>query len=181
VSWKFRRVSGARKVRREMPRSFFLMIPFAVLAFSCGTDVAEEQGDVTDEVMSSSADLNSHGSVVPFIFEVVRVPTQPGQNVFLVGDAVALKQWDVSRAIPCRPIEPGEGQEGRFTYAWACNAKLKEGAAIQFKFVMIDGAGNVVWESGANRQYTIPVNSLGQGCVYDDWNPALNPTPNRGC
>jgi predicted transcriptional regulator len=38
---------------------------------------------------------------------------------------------------------------------------------IEFKFVKIDDAGNVTWESGSNRVYTTPTSGTGE--YVDSW------------
>ena len=44
---------------------------------------------------------------------------------------------------------------------------LPGSAPIEYKYVKKDGAGNIVWENGANRLYTIP--GSGAATRNDSW------------
>ena len=39
---------------------------------------------------------------------------------------------------------------------------MPRGAAVTFKFIKKDGAGNVIWEAGDNRTFTVPNASTGE-------------------
>lgn len=50
---------------------------------------------------------------------------------------------------------------------WSITTNLKPGTKIEFKAIKKDESGNVIWESGNNRIYTVPEN--GQGQVTFNW------------
>ena len=70
------------------------------------------------------------------------VTTVLGQNVYLVGSIPALG-W-LEHGERDRPVLGGlPGLVGTVT--------LPANTAVEYKFIKKDGAGNVEWESGANR------------------------------
>jgi len=46
---------------------------------------------------------------------------------------------------------------------------LPAGTAVQYKYLRKDAAGNVTWESGANRTATVPAS--GRITLNDTWRP----------
>ncbi|QJC54500.1 hypothetical protein HGI30_20160 [Paenibacillus albicereus] len=70
-----------------------------------------------------------------------------GQNVFIAGSIPELGSWDAAKAV-------GPGSSAAYP-TWTVTARLPVGASIQFKAIKKDGAGAAVWESGANRTYTV--------------------------
>ncbi|WP_440711498.1 glycoside hydrolase family 15 protein [Herbiconiux sp. YIM B11900] len=76
-----------------------------------------------------------------------RASTVWGENVFVVGSIPALGNWDPAKAI--RLSSAGYPD-------WSVRVSLPAGTAIEYKFIKVDGAGKVVWESGSNRQNTLP-------------------------
>lgn len=78
------------------------------------------------------------------------VSTVTGQLVYVVGNQAALGNWNTSAAVPCTTTSA--------TYpVWSCSGiQLAPGTAFEYKYIKRDGAGAVVWESGANRVRTVP-------------------------
>jgi alpha-amylase len=72
-----------------------------------------------------------------------------GQNIYVVGDVPALASWSPANAVPLTWIS-GSGTLGN----WRATVNLPASQAIQYKYIKKDGAGNVTWESGANRTLT---------------------------
>ncbi|MNW64282.1 Alpha-amylase precursor [compost metagenome] len=50
---------------------------------------------------------------------------------------------------------------------WKLTLDLPAGTTFEYKYVKKDGAGNVVWESGANRTATVGAN--GAVTLNDTW------------
>jgi alpha-amylase len=75
--------------------------------------------------------------------------TNFGQNVFLVGSVAALATWNPANGLAMTRIS-GSGTRG----TWQTSVALPAGTTIEYKFIIKDGAGNVTWESGANRTLT---------------------------
>ncbi|GLW72461.1 hypothetical protein Kpho02_47600 [Kitasatospora phosalacinea] len=88
----------------------------------------------------------------------VNATTTVGQNIYVVGDAAALGGWDTSKALllssAAYPV-------------WKLDVAMGAGTAFQYKYVRKDAAGNVTWESGANRTATVP--ATGQVVLSDTW------------
>lgn len=97
-------------------------------------------------------------------FKVNNAITDYGTNVYLVGNVYELGNWDTSKAI-------GTMFNATATIAgypsWFYDVSLPAGATIEFKFIKVDGNGNVIWEDGNNHVYTVP--STGTGEVTVEW------------
>ena len=83
----------------------------------------------------------------------VNASTSTGQNVHVVGSVPELGSWDAANSSEAmlNPNYP----------VWFLPVTVPRGATFQFKFVKKDGAGNVVWEGGANRTFTAPTAATG--------------------
>ncbi|MGM1057887.1 carbohydrate-binding module family 20 domain-containing protein [Saccharothrix sp. Mg75] len=77
----------------------------------------------------------------------VNATTSVGQNVFVVGDHPSLGSWNPANAVALSSAAYP---------TWRATVQLTSGTAFQYKYVRKDGAGNVTWESGANRTATAP-------------------------
>lgn len=74
-----------------------------------------------------------------------------GQNIFVVGNVGSLGNWSPASAAAMTWIS-GSGSSGN----WRATVQLPANTSIQYKYVKKDAAGNVVWESGANRIVNTP-------------------------
>ncbi len=85
-------------------------------------------------------------TTIPVNFEV-NATTVWGQNAYVVGNTASLGNWNPANAVllssAAYPL-------------WRGTVSFPAGSAIEFKYIKRDGAGNVVWESGANRTLTVP-------------------------
>ncbi|TDC75438.1 carbohydrate-binding module family 20 domain-containing protein [Streptomyces hainanensis] len=82
----------------------------------------------------------------------VNATTQPGENIYVVGDLAQLGGWDPARAIRLS----ADGYP-----VWRLNLALPAGTTFQYKYVRRwDGGTGVTWESGANRTATVPAGGL---------------------
>jgi hypothetical protein len=90
-------------------------------------------------------------------FVVNDATTETGENVYVVGNVHELGNWDTSRA-----VGPFFNQVVHEYPNWYYDVNVPAGTDIEFKFVKIDGSGNVTWESGSNRTYTTPTDSTGE-------------------
>lgn len=86
-------------------------------------------------------------------FQVENAQTDYGSNVYLVGNVAELGNWDPDQAIG--PFYNATGSICNYPN-WFFDVSVPAGAAIEYKFIKKDGAGNVVWESGSNHTYTLP-------------------------
>jgi alpha-amylase len=65
-----------------------------------------------------------------------------GQNVYVVGDISELGGWNTADAVPLSPASYP---------VWSATVSIPQSESFQYKYVVIDGSGNVTWESGTNR------------------------------
>lgn len=97
-------------------------------------------------------------------FKVNHAETDYGTNVYLVGSVYELGSWDTANAVG--PLF--NATESIASYpTWFYDVSVPAGTTIEFKFVKIDGDGNVIWESGSNHTYTVP--SEGTGEIEVNW------------
>lgn len=89
---------------------------------------------------------DSSTQTVNVTFTVRNATTYMGQNVYLVGNIPALGNWNVSQAF-------GPGSTTNYPH-WGFTVNLPIGTTFEYKAIKRDGA-NVVWETGANRTYTV--------------------------
>jgi alpha-amylase len=81
-----------------------------------------------------------------------------GQDVRVVGNHPALGSWAPTNGV----------RLSSSTYpVWRAAVTLPAGTRVEFKYVKVDGGGNVVWESGGNRVATVP--SSGTLRLDDTW------------
>ena len=77
----------------------------------------------------------------------VNAPTVWGQNVYLVGNHPLLGAWNPQSAIRMAPVPYP---------VWSLTLSLPAATTFQYKYVKLDQAGNVLWESDPNRSITTP-------------------------
>lgn len=94
-------------------------------------------------------------------FTVDGFVTQPGQDLYVVGDQPEPGNWDPARAVKLNWVDSD-------TWSGPVFFTASKGRAIQYKYVMRQGS-STTWESGANRTYTVPAS--GSGSRNDVWRP----------
>lgn len=73
--------------------------------------------------------------------------TVVGQDIYVTGNRAELGNWSPAAALKLDPA----------TYpVWKLTVGLPAGTAFEYKYLRKDAAGNVTWESGANRTATVP-------------------------
>ncbi|MFE0704841.1 carbohydrate-binding module family 20 domain-containing protein [Streptomyces sp. NPDC058872] len=77
----------------------------------------------------------------------VNATTLLGQNIYVTGNRPELGNWAPSAALKLDPAAYP---------VWKLTVSLPAGTAFEYKYVRKDEAGNVTWESGANRTATVP-------------------------
>jgi alpha-amylase len=86
-----------------------------------------------------------------------------GQNIFVTGGITELASWNPASAVPLTWLS-GSGTRGN----WRATITLPATARIEYKYIKKDGAGAVIWESGANRVLTTGAGGTSQ-TVNDSW------------
>jgi alpha-amylase len=77
----------------------------------------------------------------------VNATTVMGQNVYVIGNVAALGAWNTGSAV----LLSSAGYP-----VWSGTINLPLSTSVEYKYIKKDGAGNVIWESGANRVFTTP-------------------------
>ncbi|MET9856748.1 carbohydrate-binding module family 20 domain-containing protein [Streptomyces sp. NPDC006450] len=88
----------------------------------------------------------------------VNATTVLGQNIYVTGDRAELGTWNTGAALKLDPAAYP---------VWKLDVTLPPGTVFAYKYVRKDAAGNVTWESGANRSATVPAN--GKVTLTDTW------------
>jgi alpha-amylase len=118
-----------------------------------GTVTVGSNGSAPVTIPAKSAvaihvDARGGGSTTPATVAVTfneTATTTWGTNVFLVGSISALGNWAPGSALPLSSASYP---------VWSATVNLPSNTYFEYKFIKKDGAGNVTWESGANRTYT---------------------------
>ncbi|MER7624246.1 carbohydrate-binding module family 20 domain-containing protein [Streptomyces sp. NPDC126503] len=77
----------------------------------------------------------------------VTATTVTGQNIYVTGNRAELGNWNPAAAPKLDPAAYP---------VWKLAVNLPAGTVFEYKYVRKDAAGNVTWESGANRTATVP-------------------------
>ncbi|MFD9258533.1 carbohydrate-binding module family 20 domain-containing protein [Streptomyces sp. NPDC059538] len=88
----------------------------------------------------------------------VNATTVPGQNIYVTGDRAELGGWNTAGALKLDPAAYP---------VWKLDVTLPAGTAFLYKYLRKDAAGNVTWETGANRTATVPAS--GKVTLTDTW------------
>ncbi|MEU0371725.1 carbohydrate-binding module family 20 domain-containing protein [Streptomyces sp. NPDC006283] len=88
----------------------------------------------------------------------VNATTAMGQNIHVTGNRPELGNWSPAGAPKLDPA----GYP-----VWKLDVALPAGASFEYKYIRKDAAGNVTWESGANRTATVPAS--GKVTLNDTW------------
>jgi len=92
-------------------------------------------------------------------FHVTYGNTQPGQDVYLIGNTQQLGQWNTNAAIRL---------SGAAWPQWTVTVDLDTGVGVAYKYICKDAAGNVRWEGGSDRVFT-PAGTAQDR--HDSWQP----------
>jgi len=88
--------------------------------------------------------------LVPVLFSE-NATTTYGENIFVVGSAPQLGNWNTSNAIPL---------DATNYPVWGATVYLPPNTAFQYKFIRVETDGSIVWESDPNRQDTTPASGV---------------------
>ncbi|MFU0243204.1 carbohydrate-binding module family 20 domain-containing protein [Streptomyces scabiei] len=87
----------------------------------------------------------------------VDATTSWGQHIYVTGNRPELGDWNPGRALELDPA----------SYPlWKRDVELPAGTSFEYKYLRKDAAGNVTWESGANRTATVNTTKTG---LNDTW------------
>lgn len=85
-------------------------------------------------------------------FTVQEAYTTWGQDIYIVGNTPELGNWDAAKAVKMTPsVYP----------TWKVTTSLAQDAKVEFKFIKKASSGSPIWETIANRKYTVPKSATG--------------------
>lgn len=102
------------------------------------------------------------GPQVSVRFVVDNATTFFGQNVYLTGSVHELSNWSTSASTA---IGPMFNQVVHLWPTWYYDVSVPAGRTLEYKFIKLDGAGNVVWEGGFNHVFTTPASGTAEVTV----------------
>jgi Domain of unknown function (DUF1929)/Starch binding domain len=126
------------------------------MAVNCGGTASSSSSASLSQSSSSApaasskpAQSSSSGAVVAVVTILKpTVVTQAGQSVFVVGNQLALSNWNSAAGVPCT-----QGAAN----VWTCQGfSFVAGTQYQYKYIKRNLSGVVEWEGGNNRTRTAP-------------------------
>lgn len=109
------------------------------------SNIVNSNGTATSEMSTFKSVLIK--TPVPVKFTVTNANTSYGTNVYITGNAWELGNWTTGEY--AFPLSYSNGN-------WVGTAYLSQGTTYEFKAIKVDSSGNVTWESGSNKSYTVP-------------------------
>jgi len=82
--------------------------------------------------------------------------TDPGENVFVVGNIPELGSWDPSKA-----LDGFHNPDPNQWWKWFLPVSVPQGTTVEYKYIYKLDDGSVIWESGANRSFTSSSSATG--------------------
>ncbi|KAF2108017.1 carbohydrate-binding module family 20 protein [Lophiotrema nucula] len=93
-----------------------------------------------------------------------KVTTQVGQTIKIAGSISELGNWDTS-------VAPAL-DASKYTAAnpvWTTTISLPAGSSFEYKFIKVESGGQISWESGDNRKYTVGTGCESAASVGTEW------------
>ncbi|NMH64077.1 alpha-amylase [Shewanella sp. SHSM-M6] len=86
----------------------------------------------------------------------VQKSTALGQKVYLVGSIPELGSWD-----PAKAVDAFHNPDPVEWYNWFLPVSVPKATSFEYKYILKDDQGNVIWEGGANRTATSSADAAG--------------------
>ncbi|KAJ5791045.1 uncharacterized protein N7518_008056, partial [Penicillium psychrosexuale] len=77
--------------------------------------------------------------------------TEYGQNMYISGSISALGDWDTSDAIALSAADYTSSDN-----LWFVTIDFTAGESFEYKYILVESDGTVVWADGDNESYTVP-------------------------
>lgn len=77
--------------------------------------------------------------------------TEYGQNMYISGSISALGDWDTSGAKALSAADYTDSD-----HLWFVTIDLTAGESLEYKYILFETDGTVVWADGDNESYTVP-------------------------
>lgn len=139
----------------------FSLTSVVALAASAAASAVLPRSDNTELV----ARQNSPDCVqVSVSFHEVR-KTAWGESISVVGSIPQLGSWDPTRAI----FLSASSQYSDNNPLWTTTVNMPPGTSFQYKYILFDINGNVIWEQDPNHSYTVPTSCSAPATKSDVW------------
>jgi hypothetical protein len=95
-----------------------------------------------------------------------------GERVSIVGSIPQLGDWDSTRAISL-------SASSRYTDdnpLWSTTVNMPPGTSFQYKYILFDIDGEVVWEQDPKHSYTVPTSCSSPATQSDSWQSTASTT-----
>lgn len=93
-----------------------------------------------------------------------KATTKTGQTIKIAGSISQLGNWDTSKAPAL-----SASQYTSSNPLWSTTLKLPAGSSFEYKFIRVESSGDVTYESGSNRKYTVPKTCETTATVEASW------------
>ncbi|KAK8130128.1 glycosyl hydrolase family 15 [Apiospora kogelbergensis] len=93
-----------------------------------------------------------------------RKVTSFGQTVKITGNNPAIGNWDTSKAVAL-----SASQYTSSNPVWSVSITFAAGLDLQYKYIVVNTDGSVVWEANPNHAYTVPKGCSTQTTKNDTW------------
>jgi hypothetical protein len=95
-----------------------------------------------------------------------------GESVSVVGSNSQLGDWDPNRAI----LLSASSRYTNDNPLWSTTVNMPPGSSFQYKYILFDIDGNVVWEQDPNHSYTVPTSCSSPATQSDSWQSTASTT-----
>lgn len=93
-----------------------------------------------------------------------KVTTSYGQTIKIVGSIPQLGSWDTSKAPSLSATQYTASNP-----LWSTQLSLPAGTSFEYKFIKVESSGSVTYESGSNRQYSVPKTCATTATLESSW------------
>ncbi|KAI4120454.1 MAG: hypothetical protein LQ347_007091, partial [Umbilicaria vellea] len=138
-------------------------VPNACAATSANAPYATATNTVFPTGQTSGSPACPTASSVAVTFNELESTTYE-ENVFVVGSITQLGNWDPANAVPLQ----ANGYSSAYPL-WSVTVALPAGTTFQYKYLIKEVGGEVVWESDPNRQFTVPRSCATTTTENDVW------------
>ena len=127
----------------------FLWLPklLKCLVQQFGLDLLTYASDLNKVVRSTRVPQNRQPGLIPVEFRLERA-IAPSEKLYVVGNIVALGKW--------HPLSGKQLIAKSNLHSVIVNIHQNEMEIVEFKYVLIESTGNIVWETGDNRRLGRP-------------------------
>ncbi|OJJ48019.1 hypothetical protein ASPZODRAFT_131668 [Penicilliopsis zonata CBS 506.65] len=104
----------------------------------------------TSTTTSTTSTATATCTSVAVTFDLIAT-TEYGQNMFLSGSISALGDWNTDDAVALSAADYTSDD-----HLWFLTVDLPVGTSFEYKYILVESDGTVVWADGDNESYTVP-------------------------